>query len=50
MDDDLRGMLEERAVRRPVLMDSLCRLYPKVANPGLLKRARVEARLRRANA
>ena len=50
IDDRRRERLERQAVRDPLLVDALWRLYPKVLNPGLLRRARVEAQLRRANA
>jgi len=42
--------LEREAVKDALLVDVLWRLYPQVQDEGLLKRARVEAKLRRANA
>ena len=49
LDPGLRGYLEEQAAKQAVLLDALWRPYPDVADRGLLQRARVEAKLRRAN-
>ena len=49
LDDALRARLEPAAARHALLVDALWRLYPRVLAPGLLNRARVEARLRRAD-
>ncbi len=50
LDDDTRRGLEASAVRHALAVDDLWRLYPRVLDPGLVTQARVEARLRRANA
>ncbi len=50
LDDALRRCLEASAVRHALVMDDLWRLYPRILDQGLVDRARVEARLRRANA
>lgn len=49
LPDDLRARLEHAALRYALLVDALWRLYPTVLDEDLLNRARVEARLRRAN-
>lgn len=49
IDDALRGRLEQEAVREPLLVDDFRLLYPRVLNLDLMNRARVEARLLRAN-
>jgi hypothetical protein len=48
--DGLRARLEALAADRPLEVARYWRLYPKVVDPARLKQARVEARLRRANA
>jgi hypothetical protein len=48
LDERQRRRLEAEAVRQPLLVDALWRLYPAVVDRDLLNRARVEARLRRA--
>jgi len=46
LDDARRRALEREAARDAVLVDRLWRLYPRVLDPELVRRARVEARLR----
>ena len=48
LDDALRVRLERLAVDRALELARYWRLYPKVIDRALLRRARVEARLRRA--
>jgi hypothetical protein len=48
--DALRGRLEYAAARHALALDGLWRLYPRILDPDLIKRARVEARLRHADA
>jgi hypothetical protein len=50
LNEDTRRRLEASAVRHALVVDDLWRLYPEVLAPGLVDQARVEARLRRANA
>lgn len=50
LDEALRARLERAAQRHAVLVDALWRLYPQILDPEVINRARVEARLRRANA
>ena len=50
LPEDTRRRLEASAVRHALVVDDLWRLYPEVLDPGLVAQARVEARLRRANA
>jgi hypothetical protein len=47
LSDAQRNRFENAARARPMDVDALFRLYPKVLNPGLLKAIRVEARMRR---
>jgi hypothetical protein len=41
-----RDRLEHAAAKRPEMVEKLWRLYPKIINENLLRKARVEARLR----
>jgi hypothetical protein len=50
LPDELRGRLESAAARHALAVDALWRLYPRILDPDLIKRARVEARLRHADA
>ena len=50
LPDPLRRDLEANAAHHALLVDALWRLYPRVLDPGLVQRARIEARLRRAAA
>ena len=50
LSEDILRRLEASAVRHALVVDDLWRLYPQVLDPGLVAQARVEARLRRANA
>lgn len=50
LPDDLRLRLERDAADYPLRVDALWRLYPQILDPDLLKRIRIEARLRRASA
>lgn len=50
LDQGLRARLEQAAQRHALLVDALWRLYPRILDPEVINRARVEARLRRANA
>lgn len=50
LSTDLRQRFERAAGREALLVDALWRLYPAVLDPEFINRARVEARLRRANA
>jgi hypothetical protein len=50
LDDARRAALEQSAARHAPLVDLLWRLYPRLADPELVRRARVEARLRMAGA
>jgi hypothetical protein len=50
IDDGTRQRLERQAVHYAVLVERVWRLYPKFLAKGLLKRARVEARIRLAGA
>jgi len=50
LPDDLRRTLEPQAARYALAVDALWRLYPRVLDADLIKRARVEARLRYAGA
>jgi hypothetical protein len=47
LSDTQRERLERAALARATLVADLHRLFPAVANPQLIERARVEARLRR---
>jgi hypothetical protein len=47
LSDAQRDRFEHAARARPMDVDALYRLYPKVLNSGLLKAIRVEARMRR---
>ena len=49
LDDATRADLERSALGHALLVDDLWRLYPRILDPGLLARARVEAKLRRAH-
>jgi hypothetical protein len=49
LDVETRRRLEGQAARHTLLVDALWRLYPSVLDPHLLKRVRVEAKLRRGN-
>ncbi|MES9851775.1 MAG: hypothetical protein ABW170_08085 [Candidatus Thiodiazotropha sp. L084R] len=49
LSDTTRERLEKMAVKQPEQIDRLWLLYPEIHNNGLLKRARVEARIRIAN-
>ena len=44
-----REQLERMAIKQATIVDRLWRLYPQIHNHGLLKQARVEARIRTAN-
>lgn len=48
LSDAQRDRFEHAARARPMDVDALYRLYPKVLNSGLFKTMRVEARMRRA--
>jgi hypothetical protein len=48
IDDEHRERLEHAARTRPLELDMLCRLYPKILNPELVKSIRVEAQIRRS--
>ena len=48
IDPDERQHLEKQAVQRAMLVEQLHDLYPKIIQPSLINRARVEARLRMA--
>ncbi len=50
LSDDLRRALEPQAARYALVVDALWRLYPRVLDEVLIKRARIEARLRHAGA
>ena len=50
LPDLVRRDLEAKAVHHALLVDALWRLYPRVLDPELIQRARVEARLRRSSA
>lgn len=50
LPDPVRQDLEAKAVHHALLVDALWRLYPRVLDSELIKRARIEARLRRAAA
>lgn len=50
LPDDLRARLEREARRHALAVDLVWRLYPKVLDPALVRRSRVEAKLRRSNA
>jgi hypothetical protein len=50
LDDVLRARLERLAADRPLELARYWRLYPKILDPARLNQARVEARLRHANA
>jgi hypothetical protein len=50
LPDPVRRDLEVKAVRHALLVENLWRLYPRVLDPELIKRARIEARLRRSAA
>lgn len=50
LPDPVRGDLEAKAVHHALLVDALWRLYPRVLDSELIKRARIEARLRRSAA
>lgn len=50
LPDDLRLRMERDAADYPLRVDALWRLYPRVLDPDLLKRIRIEARLRCASA
>jgi hypothetical protein len=50
LDDARRAALEQAAARRAPLVDQLWRLYPRLADPEVVRRARVEAKLRMAGA
>ena len=50
LPDLVRRDLEAKAVHHALLVDALWRLYPRVLDPELIQRARVEARLRRSAA
>jgi hypothetical protein len=50
LGEALRARLEQAAQHHALLVDALWRLYPRIIDPELINRARVEARLRRANA
>ena len=50
LDDLLRAELERQAAGHTLAVDAVWRLYPRVIDRDLVKRARVEARLRRAHA
>lgn len=48
LPEETRRGLERAAARHAPLVDALWRLYPRIVDPGLLGRVRVEARIRRA--
>jgi hypothetical protein len=48
LDDDERAELERAAARHALLVSRLWRLYPRVLDDAFIRRARVEAQLRRA--
>lgn len=48
LDDRQRQRLEHDALKRATLVADLHRVYPKIIDPSLIKRARIEARLRRS--
>lgn len=50
LPDPVRRDLETVAAHHALLVDALWRLYPRVLDPALIQRARIEARLRRAAA
>lgn len=50
LDEASRAHLERAALRQALLVDALWRLYPRIVDPELINRARVEAKLRRARA
>ena len=50
LDDGLRAELERSASAYALAVSRLWRLYPRVLDAGFVRRARVEARLRRAHA
>jgi hypothetical protein len=50
LSDEERQGLESAAVRHAPALDALWRLYPRILDPDLIRRARVEARLRRVAA
>jgi hypothetical protein len=50
LPDPLRRDLEAKAAHHALLVDALWRLYPRVLDLELVRRARIEARLRRAAA
>ena len=50
LDDAMRARLERSAADRPQELARYWRLYPKIIDPIRLNQARVEARLREANA
>lgn len=50
LDAARRAALEQAAARHALLVDRLWRLYPRLMDPELVRRARVEARLRTAGA
>jgi hypothetical protein len=47
--DETRERLEMMAIKQAEVVDRLWRLYPQIHNHGLLKSARVEAKIRSAN-
>jgi len=49
LDDDLRRRLEQDAAADAMAVNSCWRLYPKVLDQDLIRRCRVEARLREAH-
>jgi len=50
LPDPVRQDLETMAAHHALLVDALWRLYPRVLDPALIRRARIEARLRSAAA
>lgn len=50
LDDEARAGLERSAAHHAPLVDSLWRLYPRIIDEGLIRQARVEARLRESTA
>ena len=50
LPDPVRRDLEAKAVRHALRVDALWRLYPRILDPELITRARIEARLRRSTA
>jgi hypothetical protein len=50
ISDAARADLEAKAVHHALLVDALWRLYPRVLDDTLIRRARIEARLRRSAA